>query len=143
MLYVREFVNASEMQDFLQGILTGTGVLPQVGLNVRGLTLIFTTPAVTVTFPDTVDFGKATASKIISEINSQTTQATAGLRVYGHGGNVQHIALIKNGDVLTGGTALPVLGLSAGTVGAAAIGKADVVQVLSRRTGVIALVYDA
>jgi hypothetical protein len=142
-LNVTQFGHPKELEDFLNGILIGGAINNRDGVDVRGLTLVFTTPAVTVTFPSTAAFASATASAIAAEINSQTTQATSTARNYGYGPGTASLALIKASDVLDSGTALAVLGLSAGTVGATAVPKANIIQVFSPRENAFSLVYES
>lgn len=147
MLYVKEFKCKQEVQDFLQGLLVGTiPVDPYKGLNVRALTMVFTTPAVTVTFPDTTAWESAKLNDIVAFINTATSQATAGVRSYGYGQleKTATIVLTKDGDVFTGGTALSVLGLPAsGTVGTSKISKTDFLQLEHNNiSSMFFLVYD-
>jgi hypothetical protein len=149
MIYIREFKCRQELQDFVQGILVGTKqVDPYVGVNIRGLTLVFTTPAVTVTFPDTVAWESAKLNAIVAYINDSVTgtnQKTAGIRSYGYGAleRTAVIALVKDADVLASGTAMAVLGLLATTVGAAKILKTDFLSVeLNNVSNMFFLTYD-
>jgi hypothetical protein len=146
MIYVKEFKSRQEVQDFLQGLLVGSSpVDPYKGLNVRGLTMVFSTPVVTITFPDTVAWGSAKLNTIVAFINAATSQATAGVRSYGYGQLEQTavICLTKEGDVLASGTALPVLGLVAATVGATKISKTDYLELEHNAvSNVFFLTYD-
>lgn len=149
MIYIREFKCRQELQDFVQGILVGTKqVDPYVGVNVRGLTLVFTTPAKTVTFPDTVGWESAKLNDIAAYINNAVTgtgQTTSGIRSYGYGAieRTAVIALVKDGDVLASGTAMAVLGLAAATVGAAKILKTDFLALEHNNTSnMFFLTYD-
>ena len=146
MLYVKEFKCRQEVQDFLQGLLVGKiPVDPYKGLNVRALTMVFTTPAVTVTFPNTDVWERAKLNDIVTFINTATSQATAGIRSYGYGQPEQTatIVLTKDGDVLASGTALTVLGLVAGTVGTPKISKTDFLQLEHNNiSSMFFLVYD-
>lgn len=145
MVYVKEFPSRKELEFFLQGKLLGARVFPALdGINVRGLTLTFTTPLVTITFPDTVAFETALPGAIQAEADSQSSG-----RLYftkppaGAAGNVL-FALLTDGDVFTGGTAAAVLGLSAGTVGADAVALASIGQVYYvSKSAQYGLVYDA
>jgi hypothetical protein len=149
MIYVNEFKSRQEVQDFLQGILVGRiPVDPYKGVNVRNLDLVFTTPSVTVTFPDTVAWENAKLNDIVAYINDGTTgtgEATASVRNYGYGQveKTAMIALVKNGDVLGSGTAMAALGLVAGTVGADAISKTDFLELEHNAvSNVFFLTYD-
>lgn len=127
-LRIKEFPTLREAEDFLNDrIIGGTPIDPISGINVRNLTLIFTTPAGTVTFPDTTAFESTGPAQIVDEINTQLGTLSAAIRQYGHGrgGRDGRIALVRAGDVFTGGTAAAVLKLVAGTVGADAITLAD------------------
>lgn len=131
MIYLREFKSRQEVEDFLQGKLVGSvPVDPYKGVNVRGLTIVLSTPAKTITFPDTVVWENAKLNAIVAYINDAVTgtgESTAGVRNYGYGQveKTSFIALVKDGDVLVSGTALTVLGLVAGTVGTPKILKTD------------------
>ena len=144
MLYVKEFPSSRDLELFLQGKLLGGKVFPALGgINVRNLTLTFTTPVVTITFPDTAAFESARPGEIVSEAESQSAGRLSSLKPpAGPAGNVQ-FALLNDGDVFTGGTAATVLGLSAGTVGADAVALANVAYVFSVEGARVGLVYDA
>ena len=149
MLYVKEFPSPKELEYFLQGKLLGGKTFPALkGVNVRNLTLTFTTPAVTITFPDTVEFEQATPGQIQAEADSQSSgRLTIVKPPAGPSSNVL-FALMTNGDVFTGGTAAVILGLppSPGpyTVGAAAIALASVAQIYYvDKSAQLGLVYDA
>lgn len=144
MLYVKEFSSSRDLEFFLQGKLLGGKIFPAlVGINVRNLTLTFTTPAVTITFPDTVDFESAKPGEIVVEAESQSAGRLSAVKPSaGASGNVQ-FALLTDGDVFTGGTAASVLGLSAGTVGSDAVALASVAYVFSVEGSRLGLVYDA
>lgn len=144
MLYVKEFPSSRDLEFFLQGKLLGEKIFPAlIGINVRNLTLTFTTPAVTITFPDTVAFESAKPGVIVSEAESQSAGRLSAVKpTAGPAGNVQ-FALLTDGDVFTGGTAATILGLSAGTVGADAVALASVAYVYSIDGSRVGLVYDA
>ena len=129
---IKEFGTVKELEDFLNDVLVSKPLDASKKYNVRGLTLTFTTPAVTITFPDTAAFGDASLHEIVKEINNQSA-GRAGLRMHGQGqaGRTAFIVLANDGDVFTGGTAAAVLGLSAGTVGASKILQASIVQIFS------------
>lgn len=146
MLYVKEFPSIKELEFFLQGKLLGSKVFPALaekGINVRNLTLTFTTPAVTITFPDTPVFENASPGQIQAEADSQSAGRLFVVKPPAGPSNNVLFALLTDGDVFTGGTAAVVLGLAAGTVGAAALAAADVVSVNNRYSKTIVLVYDA
>jgi hypothetical protein len=145
MLYVKEFPSRKELEYFLQGKLLGGKVFPVLkGLNVRNLTLTFTTPAVTITFPDTVAFEDAQPSAIIAEAESQSSGRLSFGKPPGGPADQIRFALLNDGDVFTGGTAAALLGLSAGTVGADAVALASVAQVYYiSKSAQYGLVYDA
>jgi hypothetical protein len=145
MLYVKEFPSAKELEFFLQGKLLGEKIFPALkGINVRGLTLTFTTPAITITFPNTAAFEYAKPAEIQTEAESQSSGRLFVVKPpAGRAGDIR-FGLLTNGDVFTGGTAASVLGLVAGTVGAAAIALADVAQVYYiSKSAQYGLVFDA
>jgi hypothetical protein len=151
MLYVKEFKSRQEVQDFLQGVVVGgRPVDPYVGVNVRNLNLVFTTPSVTITFPDTVVWESARLNTIVSYINGPiidggTGEATSGIRSYGYGQpeKTAMIALTKDGDVLASGTAIAALGLVAATVGATKVTKTNYLELEHNAvSNVFFLVYD-
>jgi len=145
MLYAKEFPSRRELELFLQGKLLGGTVFPTLkGINVRNLTLIFTTPLVTITFPDTAAFEYATPGEILTEAASQSAGRLFAIKPPAGPSNDVLFALLTDGDVFTGGTAAAVLGLSPGTVGAAAIALASVAQVYYvDKSAQYGLVYDA
>ena len=145
MLYVKEFATRQELEDFLQGKIVGKPLDASKVYDVRGLTLTFTTPVVTVTFPNTADFAEATVYTISKEIENQSA-GRASMRMYGHGitGRTAQFVLSHDGDVFTGGTAAALLGLTAGTVGATKIALASVSQLIQGKGGSsYTLLYDA
>jgi len=114
LIRIREFDSRIETEDFINDVIRGSNpVSSEIPLNLDTLTLTFTTPAKTVTFVGT----KLRANEIVGQINTQTTEHTAAIRRLS-GGDSNFIALIKDADVLTGGTAAATLGLAAATVGA-------------------------
>ena len=146
MLYVKEFPSIKELEFFLQGKILGEKTFPALsekGINVRNKTLTFTTPAATITFPDTADFENANPGAIQAEADSQSAGRLYIVKPPAGPSNNVLFALLTDGDVFTGGTAASVLGLSAGTVGAAAVALADVAGVSSTFGKTIILVYDA
>lgn len=143
MLHVKQFPCTKELEYFLQGKLLGAKVFDALkGINVRNLTLIFTTPAVTITFPDTAAFEYASPAEIQAEADSQSTGRLYVDKPPAGPSNMVRFALLTDGDVFTGGTASALLGLSAGTVGAAAVALASVAQVYSIDGRSLGLVYD-
>ena len=149
MIYIKEFKSRHECQDFLQGLIVGTVPIdPQKGVNVRNLTLVFKTPAKTITFPNTVAWETAKLNDIVAYINNAVTgtgQTTSGVRNYGYGAleRTAQIVLVKDADVLASGTAMAPLGLAAGTVGAAKILKTDFLALEHNNTSnVFFLTYD-
>lgn len=149
MLWVKEFKSRQELQDFLQGLLVGGRPIdPYIGVNVRASTLVFTTPAKTVTFPDTVLWENAKLNDIVAYINDGVTgtgEGTVGIRSYGYGAleKTAMIALVKDGNVLASGTAMANLGLVAATVGANKIAKADLVDCgLNAVSNMFFVIYD-
>lgn len=132
MLYVKEFPSRQELEYFLQGKILGSKVFEALKkLNVRNLTLTFTTPVFTITFPNTVAFESVNPAEIQAEAASQSAGRLSIIKPpAGPAGNIR-FALLNNGDVSTGGTAAALLGLPAGpiTVGAAAVVLANVAQV--------------
>lgn len=146
MLYVKEFPSVKELEFFLQGKILGSKTFPALaekGINVRNLTLTFTTPAATITFPNTSVFENANPGQIQAEAESQSSGRLFIVKPPAGPSNNVLFALLADGDVFTGGTAAAVLGLSAGTVGAAAVAAASVVSVNERWSKTIVLVYDA
>jgi hypothetical protein len=148
MLYVKEFPSRQALEYFLQGKLLGSKVFQAFQkINVRNLTLTFTTPAVTVTFPDTSAFETASPGEILAEAESQSSGRLWVIKPPAGASNDQQFALLNDGDVSTGGTAAPILGLpeSPGpyTVGAAAIALASVASVYYIEGSRLGLVYDA
>lgn len=131
-ILIKEFGTVKEMEDFLNDVLISKPLDATKKYNVRNLTLTFTTPAATITFPNTPEFETATLYKIMEQIETQSA-GRAQLRMYGQGqaGRTAHIAFAKDGDVFTGGSAASVLGLAAGTVGANAIVAASIVQIFT------------
>lgn len=114
MIRIREFDTRQETEDFINDVLRGAIPLsPKVPVNLDGLTLTFTTPAVTVTFSGTA----LRPNDVVAQINAATAATTATIRRHA-GVDANFVTLIDDGDVLTGGTAATALGLSAGTVGA-------------------------
>ena len=118
--YVRDFNTGIELQDFLNDVVVGK-VPINLPLDLKGLTLVFTTPAATVTFTGSEMYPK----DIIEEINTQCTAQVARARNYmqGNGQDIR-VALVRENDVLASGTAMAKLGLVAVTVGANKIPKA-------------------
>jgi hypothetical protein len=143
----KRFSSILEAEDFVNDRIIGTvSVAPFVGVNVRNKTLVFTTPAKTITFPNTAAFERAQMNQIIDEINDQAGVQIAAIRSYGHGigGKDFRVALIRDSDVTTGGTAAAALGLptSITTVGANKIIASDIVDSFSHDRAVV-VVYDA
>ena len=132
----KEFSTPLELEDFINDrIIGGKAIDPAKGVNVRNLTLTFTTPAKTVTFPNTAEYAIAKPNMIVNQINTQAPAGPqASIRQYGHGrgGRDSRIALIRSTDVFTGGTAATMLGLVAGTVGANEIVADKIVEILER-----------
>jgi len=128
-IILKEFSSIKLMEDYINGLIVGqVGINPVKGINLRGKTLVFTTPVKTVTFPDTFAFEAAKPNQVIDEINTQMGTTSATLRVTNY---LYQVAFIKSGDVLTGGTAVSLLGLpSAFTVGASAIAFGDIGQII-------------
>jgi len=146
MLYVREFGSRKELELFIQDKILGGKVFPALGdnINVRAKTLTFTTPLVTITFPDTSAFETATPAEIQAEADSQSSGRLSLVKApAGPAGNFL-FALLTDGNVFTGGTAAAVLGLAAGTVGANKLAVADVVNVYYvEKSAQYGIVYDA
>lgn len=144
MLYVKEFPSRVELELFLQGKLLGGKVFPALkGINVRALTLTFSTPAVTITFPDTAAFEYALPADIQTEAQSQSAGRLYLSKPPGGPADQVRFSLLNDTDVFTGGTAAAVLGLAAGTVGGDAIILANVAQVYYlSKSGQYGLVYD-
>lgn len=138
---IREFANRLEMEDFCNDVIINkVPINPIHGINVRNLTLTFTTPAKTVTFPDTVAYEDAKPTAIVDQINTQVAAGTAQIRSYGYGDPL--IALVNGGDVYTGGTASSILGLPTGTVGANALAISAIAQVILTSQQRYMLVYE-
>jgi len=145
MLYVKEFPSRQELEWFLQGKILGEKVFEALkGINVRNQTLVFASPAVTITFPNTAAFESATPAEIQAEADSQSAGRLSLVKPPGGpSGNVR-FAFLTNSDACTGGTALPTLGLITGTVGALAIALASVADVYYvEKSAQYGLVYDA
>lgn len=149
MLYAKEFPSRIEMEYFLQDKVLGSIIFQALKTyNVRALTLTFTTPIVTITFPNTL----AAESLKPAEIQALAEVASAG-RLYlvkppGGPAGTLRFALLNDGDVTTGGTAAPVLGLPPTpgpvTVGANKLVIADVAEVYYvEKSAQYGLVYDA
>jgi hypothetical protein len=149
MLYVKEFPNRIEMEYFLQDKVLGSEVFDSLAtINVRALTLIFTTPVKTITFPDTVPFETATPGEIWTEADSQSAGRLWVIKVPGGSARLVRFALLTEGDVTTGGTAAPILGLPPTpgpvTVGANKIAVADLADIYFISTSAqYGAVYDA
>ncbi|MFW9801071.1 MAG: hypothetical protein ACFFFC_00340 [Candidatus Thorarchaeota archaeon] len=145
MLYVKKFASCKDLELFMQDKVLGSilfDVLKKI--NVRNLTLTFTTPAVTITFPDTADFETVTPAEIQAEAASQSSGRLSLLNPEGDSGRKLRFALLNDGDVFTGGTAAATLGLSAATIGANKLAVADIAEVFYTDGGKsVALVYDA
>lgn len=146
MLYVKEFPTRQELEYFLQGKLLGSTIFQALreNVNVRNKTLTFTTPSVTVTFPNTAAFENATPGEVLAEAESQSSGRLWAVKPPAGPSNNVRFALLNDGDVFTGGTAAAILGLAAGTVGAAAIAVADLANVYYvGKSGQYGAVYDA
>jgi hypothetical protein len=145
MLYVKQFPSQQALEYFLQGKILGSKVFPALKekINVRNLTLTFTTPLVTITFPDTAAFEAITPGDVLAEAENQQPGRLWLIKPPAGASNDQQFALLNDGDVFTGGTAAAVLGLAAGTVGAAAIALASVASVYYVDGKTLGLVYDA
>lgn len=144
MLYVKEFPSRQALEYFLQDKLLGSKVFRAFDkINVRNLTLTFTTPVATITFPDTAAFEAATPGEILAEAESQSAGRLWLIKPPAGASNDQQFALLDDGNVFTGGTAAATLGLAAGTVGAAAVALANVAHVYAIDGKTLGLVYDA
>jgi len=149
MLYVKEFPSRQALEYFLQGKILGSKVFAALKekINVRNLTLTFTTPAKTITFPDTSAFEAATPAAVLAEAESQSAGRLWLIKPPAGASNDQQFALLDDGNVFTGGTAAPALGLppSPGpyTVGADAIALASVASIYYVDGKTLGLVYDA
>ena len=151
MLYVKEFPSRKELEFFLQDKILGGKIFPALsakGINVRNLTLIFTTPVVTITFPNTTDFENALPGVIQAEADSQSLGRLCIVKPPAGPSNNIRFGLLDEGNVFTGGTAAVVLGLPPGpgphTVGAAKIALANVAQIYYvAKSAQYGLVYDA
>ena len=144
MLYVRRFGSSKSLELFLQDKILGTKLYDaEEKINVRNLTLTFTTPSVTITFPDTAAFEAALPAEIQTEAESQSSGRLIIDKPPGGVGRSFRFILPNDGDVFTGGTAAAVLGLSAGTVGANKVAVADVAAVVPVDGRALTLVYDA
>lgn len=134
-----EFGTVQEMEDFINDLIVSKPLDATAKYNVRALTLTFTTPAVTIAFPDTEQYEHASLYEIAQQIETQSAgRATLRMHGQGQGGRTAYLAFIKDGDVFTGGTAKDILGLgqygpggAAGTVGANKIIQADIVSILT------------
>lgn len=126
---IKEFGTIKELEDFLNDVIISKPLDASKKFDVRNLTLTFTTPAVTITFPNTAAFADATLHEIVKEINNQSA-GRANLRMLGQGqgSHTAYIVFAKDADVFTGGTAAALLGLAAGTVGLNKILQADIVD---------------
>lgn len=143
MLYVKKFGSDKELELFLQDKILGTKLFDAVEkINVRNLTLTFTTPAVTITFPNTADFEQVNPAEIQAEAESQSSGRIKIDKPPGDSGRMFRFMLPTDGDVFTGGTAAATLGLSAGTVGANKLAAADVVDTFYVDGRSITIVYD-
>lgn len=144
MLYVRKFESHKDLELFLQDKILGSKIFDaEQKLNVRNLTLTFTTPAVTITFPDTAAFEAVKPAQIQAEVESQSSGRIKLDKTVGDSGRKFRFILPTDGDVFTGGTAAALLGLAAGTVGANKVAVADVASVFYVDGRAIGLVYDA
>jgi hypothetical protein len=145
MLYVKEFSSRQELEYFLQDKILGSKIFPALkeAINVRNLTLTFTTPAVTITFPDTAAFETAKPAEIQAEAESQSAGRLKLVKPPGGPSNDVRFALLNDGDVFTGGTAAAFLGLAAGTVGANKIAVANVASIFWVHPGSYGVCYDA
>lgn len=144
MLYVRRFGSHKELELFLQDKILGDKLFDvEEKINVRNLTLTFTTPAVTITFPDTAAFEAVIPAEIQAEAESQSAGRIKLDKPPGDSGRKFRFILPTDGNVFTGGTAATTLGLSAGTVGANKVAVADVAAVAPVDGRALTLVYDA
>lgn len=144
MLYVKQFGSHKELELFLQDKILGSLLFDaEEKINVRNLTLTFTTPAVTITFPDTAAFEAATPAEIQTEADSQSSGRIKLDKPPGDSGRKFRFILPTDGDVFTGGTAAATLGLAAGTVGANKVAVADVASVFYVDGRAVGIVYDA
>lgn len=144
MLYVRKFESHKDLELFLQDKILGGKIFDaEEKVNVRNLTLTFTTPAVTITFPDTAAFEAVKPAQIQAEAESQSAGRIKLDKTVGGSGRKFRFILPTDGDVFTGGTAAALLGLAAGTVGLNKLAVADVVSALYVDGRAIGLVYDA
>jgi len=144
MLYVKEFPSRQELEWFLQGKILGSKIFKALDkINVRNKTIVLTTPAVTITFPNTVPFESVTPAEIVAEAESQSSGSLQTVKPPGGPADNVMFAFLTDGNVCASGTALAVLGLSAGTVGGAAVALADVMEVLITASNQYGLVYDA
>lgn len=111
---IRKFRGFQEAEDFINDVMVGAKSISSVApVNLDGLTMTFTTPLKTVTFSGAA----LRANEIVDQINTELGVTGAAIRQL-FSGDTNRIALVIDGHVLTGGTALGALGLSAGTVGA-------------------------
>lgn len=148
MLYVKQFGSFKELELFLQDKIVGGKLFDAAEhINVRNLTLTFTTPGVTITFPNTAAFEMVTVAEIQIEAEGQSSGRVIIGKPPGDSGRKFRFLLPTDGDVFTGGTAAPVMGLppSPGpyTVGANKLAVADVASTPYIDGRSIGLVYDA
>jgi len=123
-LKVRKFANIDDLNGFVAGILFGGNVLTdkarlQGGLFLHGKTLIFSAPAVTVTFAATPAGTQVPiqVADVISQINSQATGVTAGLTRNGR----LTLKLTAGGTVTLAGNGTANADLGFGNVAASGI----------------------
>jgi hypothetical protein len=145
MLYMREFGSRQELEWFLQDKILGSKIFKALeeNINVRNKTLTFTTPAVTITFPDTAAFAAAKPAEVQAEADSQSAGRISLVKPPAGAANNVRFALLTDGDVFTGGTAAAELGLAAGTVGANKIAVAAVAAIFWVHPGAYGVCYDA
>jgi hypothetical protein len=149
MLYAKEFPSRIEMEYFMQDKVLGSIIFHALKTyNVRNLTLIFTTPVKTITFPDTLASETLKPAEIQAEAESQSAGRLYLVKPPGGPAGTLRFALLTEGDVTTGGTAAPVLGLPPTpgpvTVGANKLAIADVADVYYvEKSAQYGLVYDA
>lgn len=149
MLYVKEFSSRVELEYFLQGKILGSKIFQALKkYDVRNKTLTFTTPLVTITFPNTAAFEEVNPAEIQAEAESQSAGRLKLIKPPGGPANTLRFALLTDGDVTTGGTAAPILGLPPTpgpvTVGANKLVIADVAEVYYvEKSAQYGLVYDA
>jgi len=140
MIQFSTFNNRRALQNWMNDVIVGKKAFnPLTKIHgLHGLTVIMTTPAVTVTFAGQQLFLR----DVVDQINTATGLTTAKIRqVHGNVTNQVELVFDTEGDAITGGTALTALGLSTGVVGANQYQDYDIVQYITDMSNSITVLH--